>query len=73
MQGQLAPVVQAVHVVNPVNLSVVKTITQDQDGNTLSNVGSYGGGLNISRSWNDAVLAEVSLSVVIPCEAIYVQ
>ncbi|DBA84773.1 TPA: hypothetical protein ACH3X1_005812 [Trebouxia sp. C0004] len=48
----------AVHVINPVNLSVVKTITQDQDGNTLSNVGSYGGGPNISRSWNDAVLAE---------------
>nr|QOL01286.1 putative extracellular protein TR9_087 [Trebouxia lynnae] len=48
----------AVHVINPSNLSVVKTIEQDQDGNTLSNVGANGGGANISRSWNDAVLAE---------------
>ncbi|KAL3150830.1 hypothetical protein ABBQ32_000588 [Trebouxia sp. C0010 RCD-2024] len=48
----------AVHVINPANLSVVTTITQDQDGNTLSNVGSNGGAANISRSWNDAVLAE---------------
>ena len=50
---------QAVHVINPANLSIVKTITRDQDGNTLSNVGANGGGSNISRSWNDAVLARV--------------
>lgn len=55
-------VVQAVHVINPSNLSVVKTIVQDQDGNTLSNVGANGGGANISRSWNDAVLAQVRTS-----------
>ena len=56
-------VVQAVHVINPANLSVVKTITEDQDGNPLSNEGAYGGGANISRSWNDAVLADVSSGV----------
>ena len=47
--------------INPVNLSVVTTITKDQDGNTLSNYGAYGGAANTSRSWNDAVLAQASL------------
>lgn len=55
---------QAVHVINPVNLSVVTTITKDQDGNTLSNYGAYGGAANTSRSWNDAVLAQASLVAV---------
>ena len=58
-------IIQAVHVINPANLSVVKTISQDQDGNTLSNNGSSGGAANISRSWNDAVLAEVIFSFII--------
>ena len=57
--------IQAVHVINPANLSVVKTISQDQDGYTLSNIGSSGGAANISRSWNDAVLAEVIYSFVL--------
>ena len=56
--------IQVVHVISPANLSVAKTISQDQDGNTLSNNGSSGGAANISRSWNDAVLAEVIYSFV---------
>ena len=58
-------VVQAVHLINPANLSVMKTITRDQDGNTLSNVGAEGGGFNISRSWNDVVLARVGPAICI--------
>ena len=47
------------HVINPANLSVVKTISEDNEGNPLNNVGSSGGAANMSRSWNDAVLAQV--------------
>lgn len=48
------------HVINPANLSVVKTTREDQEGSPLNSVGSTGGAANMPRSWNDAVLAQVT-------------
>ena len=52
--------VQAIYVVDPSNLTTVDIISTDQDGKTLSNVGANGGSASMSRSWNDAVLAQVN-------------
>lgn len=56
------------HVINPANLSVVKTISEDNEGNPLNNVGSSGGAANMSRSWNDAVLAQVNYMLQLTSE-----
>ncbi len=52
---------QAIDIIDPVRLTVVKSITTDQSGATLSNEGSNGGSANESRTWNDAVYLQVRM------------
>lgn len=52
---------QAIHFVNAGSLQVVKTITQDQSGQPLTNAGSVGSPVNTSRTWNDAAFLQVGL------------
>lgn len=59
MLEQDCVIVQAIQVVDPSNLTLVTNITRDQDGQPLNNEGANGGSASTSRSWNDAVLAQV--------------
>ena len=55
---------QAIHVVDALNLKVLKNITTDQSGNPLTNAGSVGAtGNDTTRGWNDAAYLEVGESV----------
>ena len=49
---------QAIHVVDPETLQVEKTLTSDQNGNSLTNA------QNKSRTWNDVAFVEV---YICPC------
>ena len=50
---------QAVHIIEPANLSLAKNLTQDQDNQALTNVGAVGAAKIGPRTWNDAVFVEV--------------
>ena len=41
-------------------MEIVANITEDQSGAPLTNTGLVGNPANTSRTWNDAVLVEVS-------------
>ena len=53
---------QAVHIIEPVNLSLAKNLTQDQDNQALTNAGAVGAAKIGPRTWNDAVFVEVHIS-----------
>ena len=46
---------QAIHIVDPQTLQVEKTLTSDQNGNSLTNA------QNKSRTWNDVAFVEVCI------------
>ena len=56
---ELCLCVQAVDNIDPVRLTVIKSLTTDQSGAPLTNAGSNGGSTNDSRTWNDAVYLQV--------------
>ena len=57
---------QAIHVVDALNLQIVKNITSDQSGAPLTNAGSVGSSDNdTSRTWNDATFLEVRVPCVL--------
>ena len=49
---------QTIHVIDPLNLTVLANITSDQYGLPLTN---QAGGKNDSKLWNDAVFVQVRL------------
>ena len=53
---------QTIDIIDPVRLTVVASITEDQIGAPLTNAGSDGaaGSVNETRTWNDAVFLQVS-------------
>ncbi len=61
---------QAIHMVDALNLRVVKNITVDQSGAPLTNAGSVGATDNdTSRTWNDATFLEVCAGMHACCLA----
>ena len=54
---------QAVHVVEPANLSLAKNLTLDQDHRALTNDGAMGAAKIGPRTWNDAVFVKVHHSL----------
>lgn len=53
---------QAIQVINPGNLTVVKNLTMDQASNPLTSTGSVSGNSTTPRVWNDAIYVEVCSS-----------
>ena len=57
---QTSGLMQAIHIINPLTLTVTKNLTKDQSGDPLTNAGAEGSsGNSSSRVWNDCAFIEV--------------
>ena len=52
---------QAIHIISPDNLTVIRNITTNNAGEPLTSVGSVGGSSTSPLGWNDVVFVEVRI------------
>ena len=54
---------QAIQIISPDNLTVLRNITTNNAGESLTSAGSVGGSSTTPIGWNDAVFVEVRIHI----------